>query len=310
MTPNNGPTDLPEFLDRLLEGRQFDSIEDLQRLLNQYTKQTNARPLDEFHGISPEQMSQMLYSPFDSTELVYFPEEFDAKPEAPILTLFELLAQAIGEQGLKPTAKGNLPRNFCREAALSYWGEETYQMYTSYAQISRESDFPHMHITRIIAQLAGLVRKHRGRFILGRDCRDLLAKNGIGAIYPKLFRTYVERFNWAYRDGYPELPLIQDAWLFALYLLSRYGESERPNTFYVDAFLQAFPALMDELPQNELFSPTQTVRSCFTVRALMRFAGFLGLAATEPYPDDLPHHDCRVKALPLLNQAVRFQFST
>jgi len=69
----------------------------------------------------------MLNFPFASQGLVRFEDVLDANPVAPVLTLFKLLADAIGEQGLKPTAKGNLPRNFCREAALVYCGEQRYQ---------------------------------------------------------------------------------------------------------------------------------------------------------------------------------------
>ncbi len=47
----------------------------------------------------------------------------------------------------------------------------------------------------------GLIRKYKGRFILSRDCRQLLVKDGMTAIYPRLFRAYVEEFNWAYRGG-------------------------------------------------------------------------------------------------------------
>jgi hypothetical protein len=54
-----------------------------------------------------------------------------------------------------------------------------------------------------VAELAGLVRKYKGQFILSRDCRRLLAEGGLETVYPKLFRAYIEQFNWAYRDGYP-----------------------------------------------------------------------------------------------------------
>ena len=59
--------------------------------------------------------------PFASPQLVHFSEKLDSIPKAPVLTLFELLTGAIGEQGLKPTVKGNLPLKFCREAAQIYW---------------------------------------------------------------------------------------------------------------------------------------------------------------------------------------------
>jgi hypothetical protein len=41
----------------------------------------------------------------------------------------------------------------------------------------------------------------------------------------------------------------------------------------------------------------------------VHFAGFLGLAAVEPVTDELLCREYRVKALPLLHEAVQFQLS-
>lgn len=305
----HGAAGMSETLRKALEDQQFNSQEEAQAFLDQITQQQNRRQLDEFHGLSPEQMHQMLNFPFASPGLVSFPEVLDATPAAPILTLFQQLTDAIGDQGLKPTAKGNLPRNFCREAALAYWDEKTYQERTRYRRINREEDFDDLHITRLVTELAGLIRKYKGRFILSRDCRRLLAENGLPAIYPRLFRVYAEQFNWAYRDGYPELRFIQSAFLFTLYLLKRYGDVSRSQVFYEDAFLRAFPMLLDEVPSSQVFSPDETVRRGYTWRALVHFADFLGLATVEPASDEFLCHEYRVKALPLLGQIVQFQHS-
>ena len=302
-----GAAGLSESLHTALEGQQFSSLEEAQIFLEQVTQQQNRRPVDEFHGLSPEQMHRMLNFPFASPGLVRFPEVLGDAPTAPILTLFELLTDAIGEQGLKPTAKDNLPRNFCREAALAYWGEQRYREKTHFGGINREEDFADLHVTRLVAELAGLIRKYKGRFILSRDCRRLLAEGGLTAIYPKLFKAYVEQFNWGY-SGYPELRFIQSAFLFTLYLLARYGDTSRPQVFYEDAFLGAFPRLLDEVPQSQVFSPDETVRRGYTWRSLVHFTDFLGLATVEPVSDELLCHEYRVKSLPLLGQAVQFQF--
>ena len=302
-----GAAGMSELLRKALEGRQFNSLEKAQAFVSRHAQEQNQRPRDEFHGLSPEQMHRILNLPFASPGRVHFPEVLDTIPTAPILTLVELLMDAIGEQGLKPTAKGNLPRNFCREAALAYWGEQQYQEKTRYGGINLEEDFADLHVTRLVAELAGLIRKYKGRFILSRDCRRLLAGDGMSAIYPRLFRAYVEQFNWAYRDGYPELRFMQSAFLFTLYLLMRYGDISRSQVFYEDAFLRAFPMLLEEVPPSQVVSPDETVRNCYTWRSLVHFAGYLGLAMVEPVSDEPLCHEYRVKALPLLGQIVQFQ---
>jgi len=306
---SDGAASISEAIREALEGRQCNSLEEAQAFLNQTTQQQNRQQLDAFHGLSPEHMHRMLNFPFVSSGLVRRPEVLDSNPVAPILTLFELLTDAIGEQGLKPTAKGNLPRNFCRDAALSYWGEQEYQKNTRYGGINREDDFVDLNITRLVAELAGLIRKYKGRFILSGKCRQILADGGLAGIYPMLFRAYVEQFNWAYRDGYPELRFIQSSFLFTLYLLMRYGDISQSQVFYEDAFLGAFPKLLDEVPPSQICSPDKTVRRVYTWRALVHFAGFLGLATVESASDELPCHEYRVKALPLLGQIVQFQLT-
>ncbi len=296
-------------LHRALEDVQFTSLSEVQAFIERHTQQRNQAPVDEFHGLSPEQMHRMLHFPFASPELIRFPETLDTNPKAPILTLFSLLAETIGGQGLKPTAKGNLPRKFCREAALAYWGETAYRENTLLGSINREDDFPELHITRLVAELAGLIRKYKGRFILSRDCRALLAGEGPASIYPRLFRVYVEQFNWAYRDRYIEHRFIQASFLFTLYLLTLHGENWLPQEFYEDGFLRAFPMVLDEVPPGPVFTPEEEVRLCYTWRTLVNFVGFFGLATVDPVSEKHFCYRCRVKSLPLLREAVQFHVS-
>ncbi len=282
---------------------------EIRAIVGQHVQEQNRSPLDEFHGLSPENMHRMLNFPLASPEVVRFPEVLDTNPIAPIAALFGMLTDAIGKKGLKPTAKGNLPRNFCREAALAYWGEEVYRENTRFGGINREEDFPDLQITRLTAELAGFIRKYKGRFILSRNCRTLVTGQGLAALYPRLLTAYVVQFNWAYRDGYPELRIIQTAFLFTLYLLTRYGDTWRSHEFYEDSFLRAFPMVLDELPHHDVFTPEEEVRLCYTWRMLVHFVGFFGLAAVEPVSDTHVCHEYRVKRLPLLHDTVQFQVS-
>jgi hypothetical protein len=293
-------------LRQTLDKRQFNSFEEVQAFVEEHTQQQNQRALDEFHGLSPEQMHRLLYLPFASPQLVHFPEKLDSIPKAPVLTLFELLTEAIGEQGLKPTAKGNLPQKFCRQAALIYWGEQKHRENTQFGGINREDDFLDLHITRLVAELAGLIRKYKGRFIISRDCQSLLARDGLRSIYPRLFRAYVEQFNWGYWDRYPELRFIQQAFLFTLYVITRNNDTWLPHEFYEDSFLRAFPMILNELPPHPMFAPEEEIRRCYTWRTLVHFVGFLGLAEVQPISRERFCHQYRVKALPLLGKAVQF----
>ena len=305
--PDRGAAAVLAALEPALANEEFTSLAEAQVFADRHVREQNQRGLDEFHGLSPEQMYRMIYFPFASPELVCFPEVIETASTAPIMTLFALLTEAIGKQGLKATAKGNLPRKFCREAALVYWGDEVYRERTRFHGINREDDFPDLHITRVVAQVAGLIRKYNGKFILSRNCRALLAKQGAAALYPRLLTAYVEQFNWSYRDRYPELRFVQTAFLFTLYLLTLYGDASRPHEFFEDAFLRAFPTMLDEVPQHPIFTPEEEVRRCYTWRTLVHFIGFFGLGMVTPVTDGEYRHAYRVKGLPLLREAAQFR---
>lgn len=308
-SPSSLHSELFASVRRAMQGKEFASREEAQVFLNDLMQQQNNMPRDTFHGLSSEQVSRILYRPFDSPEQVTFTACFDAPPSAPIVTLFQLLAEAIGDQGLKPTATGNLPRKFMREAGLEYWGEDGYKTHTRFGDIRTEPDFYDMHATRIVAELAGLVRKYKGKFILGRECRKLLSEHGMAGVYSPLLRAFAEEFNWGYIDGYPEIDFIQNSFLFTLYLLDLYGDKWRSNSFYEDAFLQAFPIVLREAPQLSYSTPEQTVRNCYSLRSLKGFAEFLGLVEIAMESDDLFERPFRVRKLPLLNKAVVFHMT-
>jgi len=210
------------------------------------------------------------------------------------------------EKGLKPTAKGNLPRNVCREAASAYWGDEAVREDGRFVHIGKEEDFSRLHVTRLVAELSGLIRKSRGRFILSRECRTRLADHSLCGISPRLLRSYARDFNWAYRDGYPDLGIIQRSFLFTLYLLHLHGEDWQPQVCYEDGFLRAFPKVLSEVVPTPYSTPEKTVRPCYGWRALVNFAVFLGLAEVEPTTKDQYDGHYRVRKRPLLADAVRF----
>lgn len=292
---------------QLLASKEFSSLDEVNAFLATHMTQRNQLPKKDFDGLSSEQMHRFLHFPFESDTLIVFPKQLATQPSAPILTLFSVLVEAIGEKGLKPTATGNLPRNFCREAALRYWEAGTYEEKTRYGNINKEEDFFDLHVTRIVAELAGLIRKYRGKFILSRECRMLICESGMTCIYPRLFRTYVERFNWGYWDGYPELSFIQQSFLFSLYLLHRHGGDWRPQTFYEAHFLQAFPMILKEVPTGPYTNPEQTVRSCYSFRNLEHFWDFFGLAKIELISTEQRYpRQFRVRKLPLLRAIVKF----
>ena len=189
--------------------------------------------------------------------------------------------------------------------------DAAHQRRSSYiAGIRSEMDVEPLHCIRLVAERAGLIRKYRGHFVLTKKCKGLLARQDEGGIYLELFKAYTTQFNWAYRDGYPEADIVQQAFLFTLFLLASYGEEHRHQQFYEDRFLTAFPMVVEEFAKTAYGPAESSARRSYVLRALERFAAVFGLA--ELVPESRGSYDFQylVRKTALLDRFVTFTVST
>lgn len=294
-------------LQQLLAGQEFNSLEAVQAIADQHMQQRNQRARDDFQGLSPEQMHRLLHFPFDSPDLFYFPQVLSTEAQAPVLNLVQWIADTIDEKGLKLTAKGNLPQKLCRQAALDYRKDLPDNDIRHRMTVNKEEDFIDLHVTRIVMELAGLLRKAKGRFYLTRKYHQLVDQSGSAALYPKIFQAYCSEFNWAYWDRYPEIPFMQQSFLFTLYLLRQFGADLQFSDIYQDAFLNAFPMLVDEIDPLPYTTAEEEIRNCYRLRALERFLQFMGLAQLLKKPEEgIFSRTFQIRKLPLMDQVVRF----
>lgn len=256
----------------------FTSLEELDSYATQRINERNQRALDEFCGLSPGQMYHLLYSPFSSPETIHFSIDAEGTLDAGIMRLFIPMVEAIGTSGLKATATGNLPQKFCNAMAEQLRQEDSVIRLLPRGNVRSETDLEELHCTRLVAQLAGLIRKYRGKFVLTRKCRELFDMQDIGSLYFELFKTYTTKFNWGYRDAYPEAEIVQQSFLYTLYLLTSFGDVQRSQRFYEDKFLAAFPMAADMFAETSYSTAEDSARHCYFIRSLVRFASFFGLA--------------------------------
>jgi len=253
-------------------------------------------------------MTQVLYKPFDSPTAIRFSTDFTPPYNVRIMLIFRGLVEAIGEGGLKPTAKGNLPLKLCKMLAQELPEDDEDRSLLRYRSIRSEVDFEELHCTRLVAELAGLVRKYRGKFVLTRKCRDMLAKQNNGWLYFELFRAYTTKFNWAYRDGYPEAEIVQNSFLYTLFLLTSFGDTERSQQFYEGKFVTAFPMALDLFPETSYSSTDEQARRVYFLRALDRFASFFGLAELKLESEELYRSKYVVRQTALLGRFLNLHF--
>jgi len=302
-TRTETPAAINDTIQKALEGKQFKSLEEANQFLAQQSRHQNSRAIDDFAGLSPEQMHGMLHAPYDSPNTIRFTEQFSRQPEAPILTLFKLLVEAVGEEGVKATAKGNLPIKLCRDIADQYWDDDHAYM----RKFTSETDFNELHALRLTAKMAGLIHKYKGRFVLTAKCKKLLKQQGVAGTYLPLLKAYTTKFNWGFRDGYDEFNIIQHSFLFILYLLQQFGAEWRPEQFYTERMIQAFPMIMQEVHPDDCAyrEPDEIINGVYTTRAIERFARFFGLAEARQAGQGLKSYS-QVQKTPLLFELIHF----
>ena len=294
-------------LKKLVTEQEFDSLEEVQAFADNFRQQRNLSPHDDFEGLSSEQMHRMLHFAFDTQEFFHFTETLSTEPEAPVLKLIRSIVDAIDKKGIKATAKGNLPQKLCREAASHYWKDLPADDIHHRIKVSKEDDFFDLHVARIILEISGFLRKTKGRFYLTKKYHQLVAQSGLATLYPKISQTYCRDFNWGYWDRYPEIPFIQQSFLFSLYLLHHHGEDWKPFGFYEECFLRAFPMVLKEVEPSPYATAEENVRSCYSLRTLQRFLHFMGLASIKKIASDKPYpREYQIRQLPLMNEVVRF----
>lgn len=264
-----------------LEVNSFGSVEEAKNEIQRIVDEQNRTARDAFCGLSPEEMFHLLHQPFSSPGIVAFNLDIQHLPDSPFLRLFLFLINAAAKDGLKATAKGMLPVQLVRDAAPLFYGEKYYQQRLRYMSFRTETDISELHTVRKVAELSGFLRKVKGRFQLTK-AGSALAKTGMnGASFLKVFETYTQKFNWGYNDRYRDMEIVQHTCLFTLYMLSRFGTEIRPVSFYENRFVAAFPDATRTVESSPYNTQEETLKRCYSLRALERFAQFFGFIEVE-----------------------------
>ncbi len=264
-----------------MKGKAFKSIEEAQGFADAWLAKKNEEPKSEFLGLSPEQMHRIMYRPFDETsDIVTFNKNLsdDKILEIPIVKESIYFLRRLGElQPLKATVKGNLPRAFACEIHDRFPEDPEFR----YPIVSEEGDMK-LSALRHILDMCGWIKKRNQKFHLTQKGQNLNGK-GVGPDdFRHLFQTYTQKFNWASRDFYPELGIIQQAFLFSLYILHRKAKTYVSANELSTHFIQAFPAVLNTeercLSSEESYHHLQ---HSFYIRFIERFCEYFGLVTIQ-----------------------------
>lgn len=232
----------------------------------------NSLPLDDFLGLSPKQMHDVLYSPH---HIVCLKDTFDQTllSEAPIVQKTELLLKLIGEAGeAKATKNGYLPKKIVN--AL-------YDFHPGYRfTVPTETYSLKVLALRHAITDCGWMKKRAGKFSLTKKGEHVFDRGFSPTDYIVLLKYWMTRYSWGFTDSYPSCPFIQQAVIFSLYLLHKMADKSVVAADVTQTFVRAFPYASQEFAKDPYFhnAPAkETFAEIFRLRFLNRFAAYFGL---------------------------------
>lgn len=297
-------------IEELLRSGELETMDELQAWVGTQTEGYNEAPQGELSGLSPAQAHALLGGDWKGGGPLRLTEDLplDQLVGAPMLTNARILLQAaIENDGLLATKAGNLRRVVVTEMLdRMTWPDGYAERVRQANKTINEDDVWGLHVLRVVLDVAGLLRRRKGRFKVTRDGRRLVKESNASALLAHIFRAYFREFNLSYLDRDSDAPDLQ--YLVPL-LLWRIGAEGRN---WVDAEALAKQVLPDSLrrdPEDPPMCSDWGVSRCQrrVVEPLVRF-GLLEERVVSPIDEKWWRRRAEVRVTPLFDQLLTFHW--
>lgn len=245
----------------------------------------NAKPVDDFDGLSAAQMHVMLYSPFSPDSIVQFNDKIsdDIIRKIPLYGLLVSFLIKIKSGDDKLTTRGNLSTSIVKSLYSGRFIKEK-MIDSGLTKLSREESSMSIHLIHILAEISGLIWKTGNKLTLTEKAMVIL--DNPYAMIQELFLHHVFDFNLGYFDNYPETHFGAQDISYTLYLLDKYGDRKRPTSFYADKLIKAFPEILTVFDDKKYVDAPTQFHQCMHTRIFNRVLHLYGLISGFTVMDD------------------------
>ncbi|RZJ98927.1 MAG: hypothetical protein EOO46_23400 [Flavobacterium sp.] len=242
----------------------------------------NNTPLEEFSGLTPNQMQTLLYDTFGEGSPIQFRKNIsdETLDKALLFRISEELLKIVQrEKHIKLTKGGALPRKVVIELyEKKFIPEEMID--SGIRNLLREDDSESISLARVISELAGFIVMESGKIILSPKALEMIDNNDRIGLFKKFFETFTEGFHWGNLDNFTEAPIGQVGWAYSLLLLNKFGE-KKSTDFYVEKYARAFPMLLSSMPGSFPFTPELSFSFCYNHRVFDTFFPCFGFVTFD-----------------------------
>ena len=250
-------------------------LKDIQKHIDKVMDEQNNRSIPEFEGYSPFEMHQILHFTFEPKSPIKIQKLSESDYQMiPILNQIKFVTNLLYKTGeIKLTNKGFLPTKIVSEIYHQGFLEDVH-IENGISKLYKESDSMTVNLTRILIELAGLVKKRTGKISLTKNGEKIIRDDF--RLLQTILDTFTTKFNWAYYDGYGDNHIGQLGYGFSLILISKYGLENRLDSFYAEKYFKAYPQLLDSIEPNYGTLESYSSR-CYSLRTFERFLRYFGL---------------------------------
>ena len=242
----------------------------------------NNTPLDDFLGLTPTEIHDLIYKPLDKNSVIKLNDNIDDKilDQIPLFKISEEYLRIIQrDKHIKLTPLGALPKKVMVELYDKRILLDEH-IESGLTKLWKEQDCISIMSARYTLELSGLVKKSAGKIILTKKGIESLKKENRQQLFKEFILGFTGKFSWGFNDGFPEQPIGQFAWLFSIYMLDKYGDQSRKVDFYAEKYLKAFPDFINYFTERYPSKKDQFIR-CYDVRAFQRFLLWLGFVSVD-----------------------------
>ncbi|MBA0217770.1 SEC-C domain-containing protein [Pectobacterium brasiliense] len=284
------------------------SLDELNAALQHKVLDRNNQPHPDFCGVTPRQMANWLYAPFDELQWVTIntPDCLSASPVMRYLAL--ILDEAMAQDGsFKATSKGNLPTKLVKQASglLPEFAVAQFEYDKSISEFagSNEDKFNALHYTRVLAEISGIIYQRSGRYHVKKSAQKQYQTLGVQAFFKPMLETAINKYHWGYLDRFEFDVDLRTFWLFMLWRIQRHHSVDQ----LVKEVMTAFPDLLLAFPTDGYFSPKRSLNMLIESRFIERFLQFWGFVTVDPKRYISAEPVARmVQVQPLLKQTFQF----
>ncbi|MDO8501138.1 MAG: hypothetical protein Q7S20_04785 [Gemmatimonadaceae bacterium] len=292
-----------------LRRRTFRDMSEAQAFVDARMAAYNDAGQEGLEGLSPNQMRSLLDVDWFNGQGLRLATDLSLDDLSHSRFLFNVraLLLALRDDGPAPaTQAGNLSRAFVRTMLerLRWEGASGDELNQS-ARTLNEADVWPLHVSRLVATLAGLVVRRKGFRISARG-KLLLRDSRAGELHAALFNAYYKKLNLAYTDTLREQPRLQSDIAFSLWVvrgMARNWVSEKELSRRVWRPEMTVPADRESPPW---FDEAAWRASAWLVRPLEWF----GLLEVREVPGESTYAErVEVRKTPVFDRFLHFQMA-